>query len=126
MGALQAHVRIEDIDGLFNESVKDILAAINADLEAVAQAVYENAKTSTAFKDKTGVLRRRIKLLKSLYPDGGYIVRSGAPHSHLIEFGHDLYIHGRFVGRVAPYPFLRPAYDKGVREAVMRFKGQAE
>lgn len=44
--------------------------------------------------------------------------RKKAPHSHLIEFGHDLWRGGRkragqghLVGTVRAHPYLRPAFD---------------
>ena len=74
----------------------------------VAREVAKRARSTTAFKDKTGRLRKSISARKSRYPDGGAIVRAGESHSHLIEFGH----------KGAPAkPFLRPALDQTMAEA---------
>ena len=42
-----------------------------------------------AFRDKTGRLRQSIWIYRSKYKDGGYVVYVKAPHSHLVEFGHE-------------------------------------
>lgn len=78
----------------------------------VAKVVATRARATTAFKDKTGTLRRSIRAKKSRYPDGGAIVSAGAPHSHLIEFGHK---------GAAARPFLRPALDQSLDEARLMF-----
>lgn len=82
-------------------------------LKDVAGEIAEEARATSAFADKTGNLRKSIKVRKSKFENGGYIVLSTAPHAHLIEFGHDMVTRkGRKVGEVPPYPFLRPAANK--------------
>lgn len=72
--------------------IEDIRAGVRAEIDsalgAVAAQVYEKAKASTAFRDKTGKLRRSIWIYRSKYENGGYVVYVKAPHSHLVEFGH--------------------------------------
>ena len=65
-----------------------VRAEIDSDLGGIAAQVFEKAKASTAFKDKTGRLRQSIWIYRSKYKDGGYVVYVKAPHSHLVEFGH--------------------------------------
>jgi len=123
MPMMSAHVRVTDLDGL-DASLAEIMDAVDQNLEAVGQVVEAEAKISAAFQDKTGKLRKSIKLKKSKFEDGGYIVQARAPHAHLVEYGHVLIAWGRVTGkRVPPKPFLRPALEKGIRYAVGKFKG---
>ena len=69
-----------------------VRAEIDSDLGGIAAQVFEKAKASTAFRDKTGRLRQSIWIYRSKYKDGGYVVYVKAPHSHLVEFGHDLVV----------------------------------
>jgi hypothetical protein len=120
---MRAHVKVVNLDGL-DASLFEIMDAIDQNLEETAQYVATEAKITSAFQDKTGKLRKAIKLKKSKFEDGGYIVVARAPHAHLVEFGHVLIAWGRVTGkRVPPHPFLRPALEKGVRYAVGKFKG---
>lgn len=68
--------------------IEDIRAGVRAEIDSalgtVAAQVYEKAKATTAFRDKTGKLRRSIWI----YENGGYVIYVKAPHSHLVEFGH--------------------------------------
>lgn len=66
-----------------------VRAEIDSDLGGIAAQVFEKAKSSTAFRDKTGRLRQSIWIYRSKYKDGGYVVYVKAPHSHLVEFGHE-------------------------------------
>ena len=72
--------------------IEDIRAGVRAEIDSalgtVAAQVYEKAKATTAFRDKTGKLRRSIWIYRSKYENGGYVVYVKAPHSHLVEFGH--------------------------------------
>lgn len=123
MAMLSASVSVKNIDGL-DAALADIMDAIDQNLEATAQFVEQEAKTTAAFKDKTWLLRKRIKLRKSKFEDGGYIVQARAPHAHLVEFGHVKFLWGRPTGeRVPPHPYLRPALEKGIRFAVAKFRG---
>jgi HK97 gp10 family phage protein len=80
-----------------------VSAAVEEACRETAEKVGARAKASTEFSDKTGKLRSSIKVFKSKFPDGGYIVHASSPHAHLVEYGH---------GGPAPapaHPFLRPA-----------------
>lgn len=72
--------------------IEDIRAGVRAEIDSalgtVAAQVYEKAKATTAFRDKTGKLRRSIWIYRSKYENGGYVIYVKAPHSHLVEFGH--------------------------------------
>jgi len=105
--------------------IEDIRAGVRAEIDSalgtVAAQVYEKAKATTAFRDKTGKLRRSIWIYRSKYENGGYVIYVKAPHSHLVEFGHDLVVEkdGTVVKHVPNYVtgthFLRKA-----RNAVRR------
>lgn len=104
-------VRVE-IDNRVPKEVKD---HIEQNEESIARAVELKARTSTAFKDVTGTLRKRIKAKKSRYEFGGWIVEARAPHAHLVEFGHG-------GPNPAPaHPFLRPALESEITEAKAKF-----
>lgn len=128
---IKADVVLKDIEGL-DATIDEIIDAIDANLEDVAEFIFQEAKASLVFKDKTGNLRRSIKLKKSKFPDGGYIVsargknkgRGAGYHAHLVEFGHLIVVNGRQTGeRVPPHPFMRQSVEKGYIYAVQKFRG---
>ena len=116
-----SRVALADLDAALDE----ILAAVDADLSGIADYVEAEAKTTARFADKTGNLRKTIKKRKSKFPEGGYIVVATAPHAHLVEFGHAMWVKGVYVkDHVKPRKFLRKAKEKGWREAIRRFRGK--
>lgn len=122
MALMSANVSLKNIEGL-DLQLADVLKAIDGNLEATADYVEAEAKTTAAFKDLTKTLRSRIKKQKSKFADGGWIVVARAPHAHLVEYGHVMIAWGRPTGkRVPPHPFLRPALEKGIRYAAAKFK----
>ena len=116
-----SRVALADLDAALDE----ILTAVDADLSGIADYVEAEAKTTARFADKTGNLRKTIKKRKSKFPEGGYIVVATAPHAHLVEFGHAMWVKGVYVkDYVKPRKFLRTAKEKGWREAIRRFRGK--
>ena len=108
-----------------NAALEEILAAVDADLSGIADYVEAEAKTTARFADKSKTLRNSIKKCKSKFPEGGYIVVATAPHAHLVEFGHAMWVKGVYVkDHVKPRKFLRKAKEKGWREAIRRFRGK--
>ena len=108
-----------------NAALDEILAAVDADLSGIADYVEAEAKTTARFVDRSGNLRKTIKKRKSKVPEGGYIVVATAPHAHLVEFGHAMWVKGVYVkDHVKPRRFLRQAKEKGWREAIRRFRGK--
>lgn len=108
-----------------NAALEEILAAVDADLSGIADYVEAEAKTTARFADKSKTLRNSIKKRKSKFPEGGYIVVATAPHAHLVEFGHAMWVKGVYVkDHVKPRKFLRKAKEKGWREAIRRFRGK--
>ena len=94
---------------------------IDENAQAIAGQISADAKATTLFKDKTGALRKKIRVRKSKYDGGGYIVIAAAPHAHLVEYGHALVKNGKTIGRVAPRPFLRKAKDQNIEAARRAF-----
>jgi hypothetical protein len=120
-------VNIDGIDAQFEE----VLAAIEGNLDAVANVVLHEAQATTAFDDSdyTGNLRASIKKRKSKFTDGGFIVeasgrgKSKGYHAANVEFGHVMIAWGNPTGkRVPAHPFMRPAAEKGFRSAVELFR----
>jgi len=100
-----------ELEEFLDENAKDICIQIKKD-----------AKASVAFKDKSGRLRKSIKVKKSTFEGGGYITKAGGPGSMqawLVEHGHGP--GGWYEGTVPPHPYLRPALDKNVAYAKQKF-----
>jgi len=115
-------------DGL-DAQFEEIVQAIEQNLDEVASTVELEAKTTSAFHDKTGNLRASIKKRKSKFENGGYIVeasgrgKSKGYHAANVEFGHVLIAWGHPTGRRVPAkPFMRPAAEKGIRKAIELFR----
>jgi hypothetical protein len=116
---------------VFDAAIGEIMDAVSQNLEEVAETVYQSAKTTVAFRDKSGRLRRSIALKKSKYEDG-YIVQArgtnkegGGYHAHLIEYGHGLIAWGHPSKKtkfVAARPFMRPAKEEGIKKALQLFR----
>lgn len=84
----------------------------------IAIQIRKDAKKTTAFKDKTGRLRKSIKIKKSKFDDGGYMVRAGgrgAMQAWLVEHGHG----GPRLS--SPHPYLKPALDRNIKLAEQKF-----
>lgn len=110
MARPSAKVTVDIDPEVLSEAMAKMLEPQLAD---VAEEIAGEARKTSAFADKTGLLRKSIAVRKSKFENGGYIVRATAPHAHLVEFGHDMVSHaGRKVGEVPPHPFLRPAANK--------------
>jgi len=90
------------------EPPKEVIDFIIDNEVKVANLIKKEAQNSTAFKDKTGRLRKSIRRRKSRFEFGGQIVIATAPHAHLIEFGHK---------NAPPHSFLRTAKEKVISEA---------
>ena len=128
MGIVKCNVSLQNMDG-FDAQIVEVIEAIDANLNIVADVVEQNAKTTSAFIDKTGNLRDSIQKKKSKFPDGGHIVKASGGnkkkgyHAHLVEFGHIQIPPGKLEGgRVPAHPFLRPALEDGIRLAVALFR----
>ena len=111
--------------------IEDIRAGVRAEIDSalgtVAAQVYEKAKATTAFRDKTGKLRRSIWIYRSKYENGGYVIYVKAPHSHLVEFGHvQVAKDGKTVLKHVPGKhFLRKALRRKVDAMLQDMMGDA-
>lgn len=108
---------------------------VETQIDAIAAEVRDEAKASTSFADRTGLLRKSIKIRKQKDANGDSVtvVAATAPHAHLVEFGTQgprksskalhMYLDGLYgpggglafakVVRAMPArPFLRPALAK--------------
>lgn len=135
--ANKAHVVVE-----FPDDLSEFIGKLNAHLDEaaleIAQEVVADMKASTAFRDYTGTaresewhkkhfpnatrLRVKMRAQKSKYIGGGAIAIASAPHAHLVEYGHALVLNGKVAGSVPAHPFMRPAKEKRVNEAIEKFK----
>ena len=121
---ISANVSLKNMDG-FDAQLGEVMAAVDANLEQVAGIVLAAAKSSSAFRDKTGTLRGRISKKKSKFENGGYVVEARAPHAHLIEYGHVMIAWGHVTHkRVPAHPFMRPAKEQGLRRAIELFRSK--
>ena len=129
---IQAHISIDNLDEGFQTSMNEVLDAIDGNGKEIAEFVTAEAQHTSAFIDRTGNLRKSIRMRKSKFENGGYIVmasggigRGKGYHAHLVEFGHNQVPPGNLKGgRVAARPFMRPALDKGIRVAVELFRSK--
>ena len=85
-----------------------------ADALLMAQGQALNKKTKQLTPVKTKKLRNSWRLKKVKLYKGGTVrvvrVQSGAPHAHLIEYGHNVYTTGgRKTGKVARYNIVQRA-----------------
>ena len=118
-----------DMSGI-DAAFEEIMRAVDFDLDVVATTVFDKAKRTAQFVDKTGNLRDSIVKKKSKYEHGGYIVQATGKgkkkgyHARNVEFGHVMVAWGKIMigRRVPPHPFLRPALDEGINEAIARFR----
>jgi len=131
MGLMKSRVSVKHMKGI-EYTLAEVAKAIDSSLEDTALYVLSEAQNTAAFHDKTGNLRKSIRIKKSKFLNGGYIVIASGKHgsksrrgfhAHLIEFGHVEVLFGRPTGRrVPPKPFLRPALEKGIRFALSILK----
>lgn len=102
-------------------------------LEAGAQPIFLDVKTTTAFIDRSGKLRDSIEIKRR---KASVAIRSGgpaAPHAILIEYGHGTTRKGRREHArggakqkrgarrgtgAPPHPFMRPAVDRNADRAM--------
>lgn len=108
-------------------------------VKAAADPVAASARATSAFRDRSGRLRRSIKV--RLQASKRNLVKFKvatdpkiAPHGHLVEKGHVLVmktVNGlKTIGHVAPRPFMRPAIESNesrgeaiIRDGVKRILG---
>lgn len=102
--------------------MKEVSLASEEGIKAVAEEAKNRAKSSASFIDRSGKLRKSIKVERSKKRrkegETVYLLRVSAPHAHLIERGHAMVTrNGEVVGHVPARPFLQPAADSVMAEA---------
>ena len=103
-----------------NQAILDEYAAWADEVaEAVGKEVLKEARqrAKTAFKDDTGLLRKKMARKKSRFDRDTHIVGAFAPHAHLVEFGSGVRVdkHGKASGHMPASPFLTPAGEAVAR-----------
>lgn len=131
MSLIKSSVQVNPaLEAEFAQALQGVKKDVDALLLAAAQDVGFEARRTSEFKDKTGKLRNSIKLEKSKFEDGGWLVTARAPHAHLVEFGHVLVRKTKsgivkVIGHVSAHPFLRPALDNAKRVLIAKLKAGA-
>lgn len=105
-----------DLSGDLDKFAKDVREKVLfSGVAAMANVIYEAARTNAQSNKKTGLLQDSIYRVyspeKSTDESKMYRIswnKRKAPHGHLIEFG---------TSRAPAYPFMRPAFDR-VNEAI--------
>ena len=130
---IRAKVRVENIQGL-DAQFAEVEKAIETNIREVALVARDAAKTTTAFRDKSGNLRRSIKMRKKRNTEATYIVSATGKnagddqdnkgyHAANVEYGHVLIAWGEPTGkRVPAHPFMRPAAEFAIKHAVEIFR----
>ena len=93
----------------FKEIDMKLAEYINDNAEKIAKKIARDARASVNVI--TGNLKKGIRAKESRFDDGGWIVVSTAPHSHLVEYGH---------GGPKPAPahsYLRKSLFNNIEEA---------
>lgn len=118
----------------FKEAEQMVAEFINDNAEIIAKKIATDARGK--IHSETGNLRKGVRAKKSRYEDGGWIVRSVAPHSMLVEYGgvnirrpltkkvmkgKDGTFYGKAVAPMPAKPFLRPALEENINEAKRLF-----
>lgn len=68
---------------------------------------------------RTGV-KFPVRIVKSGEHMGKIYVAVPTRYAHLVEFGHNLVVDGKVVGRVGPKPFMRPAWSQHGGDVALR------
>ncbi|MDV3428357.1 MAG: HK97 gp10 family phage protein [Bacillota bacterium] len=88
----------------------------NNALKAGAQPIFEDMKNTTAFKDKTGDLRKALTVGKIKTKNGVKSIQIG------IERGYVKYFYGNFLefgtSKMPARPFIHPAYLRHKQETL--------
>jgi hypothetical protein len=116
--------------------VVDVMRKFDVSLKKAATAVKDGIATDLERRRKytmyegLGNLAKGMKVRKSKFPNGGYIIISTAPHTHLVEFGgrylrfakrsramafrdsQGRLIVRRIVDKMPKRPFMRPGLRK--------------
>ena len=111
-----------DLSASLDKFAKDVREKVLfSGVAAMAQVIYDEARSNAQANRKTGLLQNSIYRVyspeKSTDESKMYRIswnKRTAPHGHLIEFG---------TSRAPAYPFMRPAFDR-INEAIAAGKAR--
>lgn len=117
---------VKDLAEFGNEALPGMAEASNEAAEVVlhrAKAlVHVSSEDKRHLRDYLVVQKGRVKRIKGA---GGQkkhayyakvTFKKGGEHAIPLELGHKLVVHGKTVGKVQAYPFLRPAADNSKQQ----------
>ena len=118
------NIELSGVDEILNKLQKigaNISRFENKALKNAAEPVLDDAKATSAFHDRSGKLRRGLKISGIKTKDGIKYVLVGVDKSDNSEI-----FYGKFVEfgttKMSARPFLGPAYEKNKREIVETIK----
>lgn len=96
----------------------NVKAVIDSALKAAAEPILADARKTTAFKDRSGDLRKSLTVTKTKIKGGQKFVlvgafNTGAFYAFMVEYG---------TTRAKAYPFLAPAFERHREEAYLIIK----
>ena len=107
------------------EVMKKIDKEVAKDAEKAARLVLRSARHTTLFKDRKGTLRKSMRVIKSKFKGGGFLVVAGgrgfwgdAWYAAKVHLGY----RPKGGGHVSPRPFLWRAVDANRRFIKAAFK----
>lgn len=113
--------------------VKDIMDSAEVAITLAAKDASKKAADATkkrlrAVKHGKGSWRKYSGSWKAKAQDGGYIVYNEKHYrlTHLLEYGHDVIVNGRKVGRAKAYPHIADAAEQGVKDFEREVKEEIE
>jgi HK97 gp10 family phage protein len=100
---------LDDLLQKLDQIVDKVDGVIDNALNDVGDNLLNKMKSTSAFSDKTGKLRRSIKKSEIIGEGTSKNIYVGAnsPHAHLVEFG---------TSKMSAKPFIEPAYLQTKKE----------
>jgi len=69
----------------------DLLKAIKWMNNETGKTIAKQIRRSQDFKNNTRTLRKSVRVKQSMFNKTSCFVKVGAPHAHLVEYGHNIY-----------------------------------
>jgi len=102
---------LQELEQILQEIGKKASRIENKAIKKAAEPILEDAKTTTAFTDRTGKLREGLKISNIKNKNGEKYVEIGITKGDNSEI-----FYGKFLewgtSKMAARPFLQPAYEK--------------
>lgn len=113
-----ADIELKGVDQILdklNQMGANITRLENKALKNAAQPVLEDAKVTNAFNDRSGRLRKRLKISSVKKKEGVKYILVGVDKSDNSKI-----FYGKFLefgtSKISARPFLQPAYEKNKEE----------